>query len=302
MILAVLAWIAIFNRGRTPNPHDRRCRADGPSWAPPAPSSLAPSADPCAGRRGSSTLAFSIVAGFTGPFLAPAGEESGGFHLKGGSSTGKTTALAAAASIWGRSHDSWRTTDNAGEGLARGTCDTLLCLDEISQADPRVVDAIAYMFANGAGKSRMKRDATNRDVITWRITFLSTGEKGLGEKLAEANRRAQAGQGVRAIEIPADAGAGLGLFEDLHGAPDGDAFSRRIKAAAAAHRGHAGRSFLEKVVPQIQKLAKLVMEARDRWRDKYCPAGADGQVKRAAVRFGLVAAVGELAIALDILP
>src|SRR4051794_3235041 len=36
--------------------------------------------------------------------------------------------------------------------------------------------------------------------------------------------------------------------------------------------------------------------------DEHCPTGADGQVRRVAGRFGLVAAAGELASQLDITP
>lgn len=45
--------------------------------------------------------------------------------------------------------------------------------------------------------------------------MLSTGEKGLADKILEEGGRVQAGQAVRLVDIPADAGAGLGLFESL---------------------------------------------------------------------------------------
>jgi uncharacterized protein (DUF927 family) len=49
------------------------------------------------------------------------GEDSGGFHLRGASSSGKTTALNAAASVWGDPDNYtrlWRSTVNGLEGLA----------------------------------------------------------------------------------------------------------------------------------------------------------------------------------------
>lgn len=48
---------------------------------------------------------------------------------------------------------SWRTTDNAGEGLARGACDALLMLDEIGQASPQSLEALAYMLGNQRGSA-----------------------------------------------------------------------------------------------------------------------------------------------------
>ena len=61
--------------------------------------------------------------------------------------------------------------------------------------------------------------------------FISTGEDNLADRVAEdGRRRATAGQGVRVIDIPADAGARLGLFpENLHGEKDGDAFARKLR-------------------------------------------------------------------------
>ena len=166
---------------------------------------------------GNSRLVLAISAALAGPLIYLAGEESGGFHFFGPSSIGKTVTLHAARSVWGVPLSSWRTTDNAAEGLARGACDTLLTLDEIGQAPPHVVEALAYLLGNQRGKARMRRDATNRDSITWRLLFLSTGELGLAARLAEGGKRMMAGQAVRVVEIPADAGARLGIFDQLNG-------------------------------------------------------------------------------------
>ena len=85
------------------------------------------------------------------PLLEPLGEENFGFHVEGGSSIGKTTLLRVAASVWGAPIQSWRTTDNAAEGLARAANDGLLILDELSQVDGTAADAMAYMLGNGVG-------------------------------------------------------------------------------------------------------------------------------------------------------
>jgi len=55
-------------------------------------------------------LQFAISAGFAGPLLEKCNGESGGFHYFGDSSTGKSTALEAACSIWGSKSfkRSWR--------------------------------------------------------------------------------------------------------------------------------------------------------------------------------------------------
>jgi putative DNA primase/helicase len=55
-----------------------------------------------------------ISAAFAGPLLQPAAQESGGIHIFGNSSTGKTTLLKLAASVWGDGGlvRSWRATAN----------------------------------------------------------------------------------------------------------------------------------------------------------------------------------------------
>ena len=46
------------------------------------------------------------------------------------------------------------------------------------------------------------------------------------------------------IEVPADAGAGHGLFERLHGQPDGAAMAEALNKATKECCGTAGRGFL----------------------------------------------------------
>ena len=69
---------------------------------------------------GNSRLVFAVASAFAGPLLRPAGMESGGFHLRGDSSSGKTTALRLAASVNGGPSymQRWRTTSNGLEGAA----------------------------------------------------------------------------------------------------------------------------------------------------------------------------------------
>ena len=125
----------------------------------------------------------SVVA-FAGPLIEPAGEDSGGFHLRGASSTGKSTALRLAASVWGNPSQYcrlWRATTNGLEGLAALHNDGVLILDELGQVDPRDAGEAAYMLANGRGKARAARDGTARQSATWRLFFLSAGEESLSD-------------------------------------------------------------------------------------------------------------------------
>jgi putative DNA primase/helicase len=256
---------------------------------------------------GNSRLLFAVSCALAAPLLHIADEENGGFHLCGSSSIGKTTALHVAASVVGPGGKdgyirSWRATSNGLEGVAQSYCDLLLPLDELSQVDGREAGAIAYMLANGAGKSRARRNGAARPPASWRIMFLSTGEMTLADKMNEQGRQARAGQEARLAEIPADAGAGFGLFENLHTFDSGDALARCLRDEAGRNYGVIIREFLEKITDDPSAVTAQLKEIRQQFVDRFCPRYADGQVKRVAARFGLVAAAGELAARLRVLP
>lgn len=258
---------------------------------------------------GNSRLVLALSAAFAAPLVGPALSESGGFHFRGPSSTGKSTALVVAGSAWGGGGvggflRSWRATANGTEGIAARHCDALLCLDEMGQAGAGEVGQIAYMLANGVGKTRSDRLGHARRATEWRLLFLSSGEVSLADKIAEdgRGRRPAAGQAVRIVDIPADAGAGMGLFETLHGFASPDALARHLKDAAADRYGTAAPAFLGSIVRDLDGLVATVKTTVDAFVEDVCPAGADGQVRRVAARFGLAAAGGECAVALGVLP
>jgi len=157
---------------------------------------------------GNSRLMFALSAAFAAPLAEIAGEDSGGFHLRGGSSTGKTTALSAAASVWGKPSAYtriWRATANGLEGLAALHNDGLLILDELAQIDPKEAGEAAYLLANGKGKTRASRAGAARPAAQWRLLFLSAGEESLSALMARAGRKANVGQEIRLADIEADA-------------------------------------------------------------------------------------------------
>ncbi len=255
---------------------------------------------------GNSRLVLAVCTAFAAPLLDPLGQESGGLHLVGGSSLGKTTALRVAGSVCGGGSSGfikqWRATDNGLESIAAAHCDALLCLDEMGQAGGKVVSEVAYMLANGQGKSRASRDGLARKSHTWRVLFLSTGEITLADKLAEDGKsRVKAGQAVRVVDIPADAGAGLGLFEMLHSCASADLLARQLKEASNNYYGTPFRAFLKALVADRDALTLQVQKFMHTFENENCPEEADGQVKRVCGRFALLAAAGELGISLGVL-
>ena len=247
---------------------------------------------PC---RGNTRLTFALSLAFASPLLAVDGMESGGVHLVGGSSVGKSTAAHVARSAWGVELQSWRATDNGLEGVAARHSDVGLVLDEIGQVDGRIVGEVAYMLANGQGKGRAARDGGDRARLSWRLLFLSTGETTLAKHMGDSGKRARAGQELRLVSIEADAGAGMGLFENIHGLPAPAAFADRLVEACKANHGHAGPKFVERLVADIAGARTIIEQVRTRFDRDIGLDDADGQVQRVARRFALIAAAGELA-------
>ena len=243
-------------------------------------------------------LVLEISAALAGPLLGLAGYEGGGVHIRGLSSTGKTTALRLAASVWGRGDTpgfvrTWRATANGLEGAAAGATDSALILDELGQVEAREFAAAAYMLANGAGKSRAHRDGALRDPRAWRLMFLSSGEVSLEAKLIEERgRNPRAGQLVRMLDTPAK--RAFGVFDNAGPKGDAAALAKACSLAAVSAYGTAGPEFVRRLIAEgvqgddVRTLVNDFIAAN-------VPPGAEGQIDRAAQRFGLIAAAGELA-------
>ncbi|AOJ09246.1 DUF927 domain-containing protein [Burkholderia mayonis] len=246
---------------------------------------------------GNSRLMFCVSSAFAGTLLRFSGQASGGFHLMGNSTVGKTTALRAAASVFGgRDYmRSWRATSNAMESTAAQHSDGLLILDEIGQVEPKEVGDIVYMIGNEAGKGRATRNATAKPVLVWRLLFLSSGEKTLASIMGEASKTANAGQDVRLATIPADAGRGYGIFEELHGFTSAKELADHVTRAAGRYYGVPALEFIRHAAENADRMRETVGGMIAALVADWVPQGSDGQVSRVAQRFALVGVAGEIA-------
>ena len=251
--------------------------------------------------QGNSRLILAISTAFACPLLYITGIESGGLHFVGNSSTGKSTILKVACSVYGGKNylKTWRATDNGLEGIAGSRNDTLLVLDELGQVDPNKAGEIAYMLGNGNGKIRSNRNGAAKKSYSWRFLYLSSGEKDLSDCATESKRKIKAGQEIRLLNIPAKPSeTSFGAFENLHGKQGGKEFSEYLNNAVGEYYGTAARAFIQCLVSDgLEHIRPDFNNFLQRQEKECLPDNADNQVKRAFNRFMLIAYAGEYATA-----
>ncbi len=251
---------------------------------------------------GNPLLMLGVCASLSAPLLDLCGLDGFGLHLFGASSTGKTAALYPALSIWGQPNQlrhSWRATANGLEGTALAHNDALLALDEMGEVDPKDASDVAYMLANGQGKTRAGKYGEMRLPARWRLVFLSTGEVTLESHLASVGKRVKAGQQVRVIDLSADAGEGMGVFTQNYGMNPSD-LADQIKQQSCQHFGSLALDWLGYLTQNSEHVRPFFQCVRQRFLTSL-PTDADGQVRRVAEKFALLASAGLLAIEAKIL-
>lgn len=258
--------------------------------------------------RGNPLMILAVSLAFSAPLLSLLGMQGGGLHFRGASSSGKTTLLTLAASVWGERKliTQWRATANGIEAIAASMNDMLLPLDELAEISARDLNSAIYMLGNGTAKARMGKDATLGEQSRWRLAVISSGEISIQEKLREANISSMTGHEVRLIDVEADCRK-HGAFDALHEAATAAKFANSISDASAKLHGAVGRKFVETVIQLLRRpnfslvdyLNAKVDERTQRFLS-LLPAPADGATQRVARRFAAIATAGEIATAANL--
>lgn len=264
----------------------------------------------------SSRVAFAVCMAFASPLLKFTSEPSGGFHLVGQSSSGKTTAIRAGVSVWaqvledsGELKTSWNATGNGLEGVAKNHSDLPLFLDELGQGDNgRLnVEQVLYMLGNGSGKRRMTREAKARASNEWRLLFMSAGELSASEMMERQKKDIATGANVRMATIEACPEGGHGVFETLPKGVEARALAESFSENGAKYYGTAGVDFMRAFIDDIHQRGGVeamkahINEKMKEWVEAHAK-NCNPQIQRVAKRFALVAVAGELATGYDVLP
>lgn len=202
-----------------------------------------------------------LYASAASPFLEIFNAPSFVVDFNGETSSGKTTALRVAASVWGRPSDnmptamySWDSTKVFIERLCGFLCNLPVILDETKRAkDTRVVRDVIYDFANGQGRGRGSPDGA-RQTASWRSIMLTSGE-------------------AAAVSFSQDGGTRARVLS-LTGKPMGTDMSvggpaaEELTATIAQNYGHLGRKVLEYLIgmqDQHDELRRVWKQTKDQY-------------------------------------
>lgn len=188
-------------------------------------------------RSQSVTAKIMLASSFASPLLSIVGSLPFFVHLWGvDAGTGKTVGLMLAASVWGNpAVGSYVQTFNATQvGLERTAAflnHLPLCLDELqlTKNGHGQSNFDVYQLAQGAGRSRGKKQGGVEMTPTWHCTILTTGESPI------TNGSSGAGAINRVVDIECTAGAAV--IEDGH----------RVAEILRNNYGSAGEMFAMKL-------------------------------------------------------
>ena len=200
-------------------------------------------------------VAFAALTGFGSPLMSYTGQEGALINLvSNGSGSGKTTALKAACSIWGKpesimtfQHD----TVNA-RIMRMGIFNSLgSYMDEITNISPEDASNLVYTATMGRGKDRMKanENALRTNTTRWNGITLTTSNAWLGDKISQS-KAASDGENMRMLEIfvPENVIAGAEeMFERFD-----------------SHYGMAGEIYAQWLVCNTTRVSKMVTDMREK--------------------------------------
>jgi putative DNA primase/helicase len=246
---------------------------------------------------------FAVCLALAGPLLRLVPEvDGGGVHFVAPTSKGKTTIMLAASSVFGMGDEShpdsymkkWNSTLVGFEAVCEQHNDAPLILDELGEAKASELGQSLYMVANGSGKTRGAAAGGNRPTAAWLNMLISAGEITPAQHLATAQVEIKGGQEIRLVTVPALV-TPESILEDNHEFPTGHELSAHVKRHARTSYGTLGRAWLECLVSDFDGIESDARELMQLFEFEAVEENAGGEVKRAARRFGLAAAAGEMA-------
>lgn len=239
---------------------------------------------------GNIALEFIVIVSLSSILIGYIGEELGLdsmiLHILGNSTTGKSTALKLAISLFGYPDvkknglfGTYNGTNNALIKKLTGLRGVPFALDEISMSYTQNFTNFIYGLSNGTDKDRLNKDSELKERETWLTTILSNGEKSL---IGSANKNA--GVQIRVMEV-----SNVNWTNDAENAEN-------INRVILQNYGHIGFEFA-KYIMNIEK-AKLIEGFKISKEEIYSLLEekliADSMMLRRCNKFGVIIQVAYL--------
>ena len=173
------------------------------------------------------------------------------------SGVGKTTAIAAAVSVWGRPEEliiNERDTFNIKMHRGEIYHNLPLYMDELTNSSANELSNLAYQLTGGRQRGRMTSggNAERYRGDAWKLLSVTTGNTSIIERVSMTKAMPKA-EAQRILEVKVDR-----LFSDAEDKEEQDIFSADLNN----HYGHAGKVYIQYVISNLDAVKKLLDEVR----------------------------------------
>jgi hypothetical protein len=173
------------------------------------------------------------------------------------SGVGKTTALSAALSVWGRpeelmlnERDTYNTKMHRGEVMHSMP----LMMDELTNANPKDLSNLVYQITGGKQRGRMSGSANTERLRgeAWKLLAVTTGNTSIVEQIGTIKNGPKA-EAQRILEARA-------YRMKFSSKEETDVFSNRI----FENYGHAGTPYIQYIISNQEAVRKMVVTVQKR--------------------------------------
>ena len=175
------------------------------------------------------------------------------------SGVGKTTAMAAAVSVWGRPDELiLDEQDTHNIKMHRGEIyhNLPLYLDELTEAKPAELSNLAYQLTGGKQRGRMASggNAERYRGETWKLLAVTTGNTSIIERVSMSKAMPKA-EAQRILEVKVER-----IFDEVKDKKIQDDFLADVEG----NYGHAGKVYTQHVMNNLDGIRKLLEEIREK--------------------------------------
>lgn len=205
--------------------------------------------------------AFAALAGFGAPLMVFTGLNGVTINLFGGAGSGKTSAIRAAAGIWGSGEMILAdTTLIAARQRAAVLKNFPLPIDEATNKKGLELSEFVYHYSSGKTKGRMQSSVNvERDqFLEWSAIALLTGNASIYDKISQIKAQND-GETARLIE--------LNIIKPK--AITNDAVGEEMFRPLVDNYGHAGPVFIQWVLTHKEDTQKIITKWTNRFREDF---------------------------------